>query len=256
MESARKLFVMKGFLGTEPGLDELIELYGRNPLALRAIATMVWEVFNGSVAEFLRQNTLVLGDRLRSLLKQHVNRLSSLETELAYWLTIEGEPISLTRLYEDLLHPPARSQVLEALVSLERRSLLDKTTEGNEVLFTLQPLVKKYVLEEFVDRALDEIDAVLEMQDIQVFKVLKNHALVKQGDRVLMRLMRNLRTMFACEDREIIEDLSKILPLFGGRGAGAIGYVADNFTQIYKALGMELSLEDCNTISEPLKPDD
>ena len=238
--SAQKLLMVKGFTGEESGLAKLIELYAGNPLAIKTIATMIREVFNGNVTEFLSQNTLVLGDRLRTLLKQHVNRLSSLEKELAYWLAIEGEPVTFARLYEDLLLPPTRSQVLEALVSLERRSLLDKTTEEADVLLTLQPLVKKYVLEEFVDRALDEIDEVLETEEIQAFEVLKHHALVKNeknGDRVLMRLMKNLRTMFGCEDRAICEELREILPLLEEREAGAIGYVNENLNRIIETLG-------------------
>ena len=237
--SAQKLLMVKGFTGEESGLAKLIELYAGNPLAIKTIATMIREVFNGNVTEFLSQNTLVLGDRLRTLLKQHVNRLSPLEKELAYWLAIEGEPISLIRLYEDLRLPPTRSQVLEALVSLERRSLLDKTTEEADVLFTLQPLVKKYVLEEFVDRALDEIDEVLETEDIQAFEVLKRHTIFNNktnSDRVLMRLIKNLRTMFGCEDSAISDELREILPFFEERDSGAIGYIADNFIQILKAL--------------------
>jgi hypothetical protein len=37
----------------------------------------------------------------------------------------------------------------------------------------------KYAIEEFVEQALDEIDAVLETQDIKEFKVLRNHALIQ-----------------------------------------------------------------------------
>ncbi|MBE9039964.1 NB-ARC domain-containing protein [Oscillatoriales cyanobacterium LEGE 11467] len=235
-ESAQKLFVVKGFSGRESGLDKLIELYGGNPLAIRTIATMIREVFNGDIINFLSQNTLVLGDRLRTLLKQHVNRLSNLEKELAYWLAIEGEPISFARLYEDLLLPYTRSQVLEALVSLERRSLLDKTTEESEVLFTLQPLVKKYTIEEFVARSLDEIDEVLETEDIQYFKVLKIHALAKNSDRVLVRFMKNLRTMFCCEDSEIAEELRDIWISLNNKDAKAIGYATENIEQILTKL--------------------
>lgn len=71
VEDAKNIFKDKGFSGSEMSLAELIDLYGGNPLALKVITTMIQEVFNGNVADFLKQNTLVLGDRLRTLLKQH-----------------------------------------------------------------------------------------------------------------------------------------------------------------------------------------
>jgi hypothetical protein len=128
VEDAKNIFRAKGFSDSEMGLTELIDLYGGNPLALKVITTMIQEVFNGNIADFLKQNTLVLGDRLRTLLKQQVSRLSDLEKEVVYWLAIEHEPIALSRLQEDLLVAPMRSQLMEALASLERRCLIDKAT--------------------------------------------------------------------------------------------------------------------------------
>jgi hypothetical protein len=87
---------------------------------------MIQEICNGNISYFLQQNTLVLSDRLRTLLKQQVNRLSELEKEVVYWLAIERQPISLSRLRANLLLPPSQSRLLEALASLERRSLIEK----------------------------------------------------------------------------------------------------------------------------------
>jgi SpoVK/Ycf46/Vps4 family AAA+-type ATPase len=274
VEDAKNIFRDKGFSGSEMGLTEAIDLYGGNPLALKVITTMIQEVFNGNVADFLKQNTLVLGDRLRTLLKQQVSRLSELEKEVVYWLAIEHEPISLSRLREDLLVAPMRSQLLEAIASLERRCLIDKATppivesntEAGEILFTLQPLVRKYVTEEFVEQALDEIDAVLETQDIGQFKLLKNHSLIKPQSaivpdcggvspyaptethnaptRMLMRLRDGLRQMFRCDDSSIGEELSEILPLLRGKSAIAVGYTGRNLRELLEVLGIDLETYD------------
>jgi hypothetical protein len=67
---------------------------------------MIQEICNGNISYFLQQNTLVLSDRLRTLLKQQINRLSELEKEVVYWLAIERQPISLSRLRANLLLPP------------------------------------------------------------------------------------------------------------------------------------------------------
>jgi DNA replication protein DnaC len=270
-EDAKNIFKDKGFSGSEMGLTELIDLYGGNPLALKVITTMIQEVFNGNVANFLKQNTLVLGDRLRTLLKEQVNRLSDLEKEVVYWLTIEREPISLSRLRADLLLPPTRSQLLEALASLERRCLIDKatptlveeTTEANETLFTLQPLVMKYAIEEFIEQALDEIDAVLETQDIEQFKLLRNHSLLKPqspshlysngvlpyaSTRMLTRLKDGLQQMFRCDESGIGKELSEILPLLRGKSPLAVGYAGRNLLELLKALGIDSDTYDWQDI--------
>jgi hypothetical protein len=271
VEDAKNIFKAKGFSGSEMGLTELIDLYGGNPLALKVITTMIQEVFNGNVADFLKQNTLVLGDRLRTLLKQQVSRLSELEKEVVYWFAIEHEPISLSRLRENLLLAPMRSQLLEALASLERRCIIDKatttlvedSTQAGETLFALQPLVRKYVTEEFVEQSLDEIDAVLEMQDIGQFKLLRNHCLIKPqsgseldrdsvlpyvSTRILMRLRDGLRQMFRCEDSSIAEELGEILPLLRGKSALTVGYVGRNLREAIEALGMDSDAYDWQDI--------
>jgi hypothetical protein len=267
-EDAKNIFKDKGFSGSEMGLCELIDLYGGNPLALKVITTMIQEVFDGNVANFLKQNTLVLGDRLRTLLKQQVNRLSDLEKEVVYWLTIEGVPVSLSRLRDDLLLPPTRSQLLEALASLERRCLINKAkptlTDVSETLFTLQPLVMKYAIEEFIEQALDEIDAVLETQDIKQFKILRNHALIKSQlpnhldsnsilpyapSRMMARLKVGLQRMFRCDDSSIAQEVSEILPLLRGKSPLAVGYAARNLLELLNALGMDTNAYDWQDIA-------
>ncbi len=270
-EDAKNIFKDKGFSGSEMGLTELIDLYGGNPLALKVITTMIQEVFNGNVADFLKQNTLVLGDRLRTLLKQQVNRLSDLEKEVVYWLMIEGEPVSLSRLQANLLFPPTRSQLLEVLASLKRRGLIDKATptlietsiQASETLFTLQPLVMKYAIEEFVEQALDEIDAVLETQDIKHFRLLRNHVLIKSQSpsnldinrllpyfptRMLKRIKDGLRGMFRCDDSSIAQELSEILPLLRGKSALGVGYAGRNLRELLKALEIDADTYDWQDI--------
>jgi hypothetical protein len=271
VEDAKNIFKRQGFSGSEIGLTELIDLYGGNPLALKVITTMIQEVFSGNIADFLKQNTLVLGDRVRTLLKQQITRLSDLEKEVVYWLAIEHEPMTLSRVREDLLLAPARSQLLEALASLERRCLIEKAeptlveerTEAGETLFTLQPLVRKYVTEEFVEQALDEIDAVLETQDIRQFKLLKNHSLIKpqssnhpdcRGARpcaptqMLTRFKDGLQQMFRCDDSSMAEELSEILPLLRGKSPLAVGYAGRNLREAITALGIDSDTYDWQDI--------
>ncbi|HEY9300908.1 MAG TPA: NB-ARC domain-containing protein, partial [Phormidium sp.] len=60
--------------------SKLIEQYRGNPLWLKIVATMIQDLFNGSLSEFLSDDTLFLGD-LESLLHQPFNRLSESEKQ-------------------------------------------------------------------------------------------------------------------------------------------------------------------------------
>lgn len=75
--SAKFIFQEKELLESERW-NELIELYGGNPLALKIVATTIHELFGGSVAAFLKQDTIVYGD-IHDLLDEQFECLSALE---------------------------------------------------------------------------------------------------------------------------------------------------------------------------------
>jgi len=122
--------------------SELIEQYRGNPLWLKIVATMIQDLFNGSLSEFLSDDTLFLGD-LESLLHQPFNRLSESEKQVMSWLASETAPVSLSKVPENM--QLSRSQFLKVMQSLGRRSLVEKIQEGDRTFFTLDPVLKEYV---------------------------------------------------------------------------------------------------------------
>ena len=148
-DGARQILQAKGLAG-ERNWKYLIELYRGNPLALKMVSTTVKELFDGNVSEFLKYETLLVGD-IAYLLDQQFKRLSNLEKETIYHLTLEGEPVSLASLRQAISSPLSHSELIEVLKSLERRSLIEtvksQTKAGSAVLFTLQPLVMKHIKE-------------------------------------------------------------------------------------------------------------
>jgi hypothetical protein len=62
-----------------------------------------------------------------------------------YELAIHTEPIPLSQLAENISSTVSKSEIIEALDSLGRRSLIQKSKVLDEVVFTLQPVVMKYV---------------------------------------------------------------------------------------------------------------
>lgn len=164
----KAIFNDKGILfGSEAELQELIQRYGGNPLALKIVATSIQELFASNISEFLAQATVVFGD-IQDLLDQQFHRLSILEKEIMYWLAINREPVSLNQLHEDIISPVKPAKLLESLQSLGRRSLIENKTSG----FTLQPVVMEYVTEQFIDLICEDIIHLN-------FNLFLSHALLK-----------------------------------------------------------------------------
>lgn len=144
-DAANQILKEKDLSYEEEKWQKLIQLYGGNPLALKLVSTTIQDLFGGSVAKFLEHNTVVISNDFRQVLEQHFARLSDLEKKIIYELAIHTEPIPLLQLAETISLTVSRSEIIEALDSLGRRSLIEKSRVVDEVLFTLQPVVMKYV---------------------------------------------------------------------------------------------------------------
>ena len=121
----------------------LIDCYQGNPSWLKIAATMINDLFGGSVSEFLKYEPLLLGDDLKCQFDRQFDRLSALEKQVMSALARRSEPVSLAKLRQ---HFPLLSDGLpEALQSLLRRYSVEKQRQNRATLFNLQPLVRQYV---------------------------------------------------------------------------------------------------------------
>lgn len=134
---------LKGSLyGSQRDWHTLTDSYSGNPLVLKIVATVIQQLFDSEVGQFLQQEILFFDD-IDNLLIEQLNRLCRLEREIMYFLSVEKQPVTLTRLQTDLLSSIDRKKLLEAIASLQRRSLIEKSTAG----FFQLPLVRQYLLE-------------------------------------------------------------------------------------------------------------
>jgi WD40 repeat protein len=85
-----------------------------------------------------------------------------------YWLVINREATSIEVLQTDLLEPISSQDLLEVLQSLQRRSLVERSSEG----FTLQNVVMEYLTDCLVIEISEEISS-------QRFNQFHTHALIK-----------------------------------------------------------------------------
>ncbi|HBB31865.1 MAG TPA: LuxR family transcriptional regulator [Cyanobacteria bacterium UBA8803] len=144
---AQQVFREKG-LSDPNHWGTLVKIYRGNPLWLNIISAFIQASFNGKVGDFLKLNTIVLGD-ISSLLHLPFERLSSEEQKIMYHLAHRQQPLSITNLLE-IISNSSYSQLSESLESLERRSLIEKQAENDELRYTVQPVVRKYVLRQVI----------------------------------------------------------------------------------------------------------
>jgi hypothetical protein len=125
---------------------ELIDMYRGNPLALKMIAATIETLFDGDVDDFLDQSTLFLGD-FGYLLHEEYKRLSTLEPATISHLATATDPLPLAQL-RTLLAQSSSSELMQTLESLKRRCLVETVRGDGSRRFTVQPVVRKFVLKQ------------------------------------------------------------------------------------------------------------
>ncbi|MFM6036712.1 MAG: NB-ARC domain-containing protein [Sphaerospermopsis kisseleviana] len=228
---ALELLNSRGFTGQELGISALIQLYRGNPLGLKLVTPLIQSMFAGNVAAFINQNTLIVGDRLRIILKEQLETLSELEQEIIYWLAIWQEPISFARLQSHLLISIDPTKVFTAILEIEQKSLLEKWVNDYEPAFTLQPLVMKVVTDELIENTTQEIKRFTKNQDISNLKILRSHWLLRPGtddiagEKIIKQLRENLLQIYGVNLTQVLQ---QILLLLENKSPLAVGYIGCN----------------------------
>ncbi|MBE7384280.1 MAG: NACHT domain-containing protein [Leptolyngbya sp. SIO1E4] len=159
--ACQSLLAATGVVCEESESAQLSDRYGGNPLALKLVGTTIHELFEGQVNLFLASGTPLL-QGIRQVLVQQFQRLLPLEKQVMDWLAIYREPVTLVELQHSFVHAPDLAELIEALESLWRRSLIEKavaTTANRSPRFTQQPVIMEYVTRCLIDGAVQELMA-------------------------------------------------------------------------------------------------
>jgi hypothetical protein len=143
------LLQSRGLREEKMAWQTLIQLYRGNPLALNMITGLIQDLCQGSATTFLKMNTIVV-HQLDSLLAERIHSLSALEKSVLQALAQVDRPISREWLQETL-GLTSSSEILEVLLSLERRCLLE-ILSAETVQFALAPVVQKYIIQRMPNR--------------------------------------------------------------------------------------------------------
>ncbi|GHO44329.1 helix-turn-helix domain-containing protein [Ktedonospora formicarum] len=168
LEEGRLILQERELVGSDEEFMELIHVYAGNPLALKLVAAPIREIFGGEISEFLSERGMVIGD-IYDLIDKQFHRLSDQEQEMIYWLALACEPVSLNDISKEIVRPVPRRELLAALDSLRRRSMIENS---NGSRFTLQPVIMEYVTDALVENVCQEIER-------KQYSLLTSHALIR-----------------------------------------------------------------------------
>jgi DNA-binding MarR family transcriptional regulator/ABC-type dipeptide/oligopeptide/nickel transport system ATPase subunit len=147
-EKAQKILQANHLSGNQQEWQELIKLYRGNPLALNTIVATIKDFFNGSVSDFLAWNSVIVTEPLQAKLMEQLHRLDSSEMEIIRYLARNPTPVSREQLRNDI-DLGSDSRLINALKSLERRSLIENIKQRSEVFFTIPPVLMNIAREQY-----------------------------------------------------------------------------------------------------------
>ncbi|MBE8997326.1 hypothetical protein IQ274_03610 [Nostoc sp. LEGE 12447] len=233
----QQILMDKG-LDTTPQHQTLVNYFGGNPLALKIAATAIQDIFCGDTQAFLAQGNTLFSD-LWDLLRQQFERLSLLQQQIMYWLAINREGVTPTKLQTEILPQLPWRELLEALESLKGRSLIETVTTG----LTQQPVIMEYVTEQFIQT----IEREIIRGELNLFK---NHALIEaqtqdyvreaQIQFILHPLVERLFSHFDTQ-AQLEEQLCKILAQLRHQTVVQTGYAGGNLLNLFSYLQTDLS---------------
>ncbi|MGF2039247.1 MAG: NB-ARC domain-containing protein [Nostoc sp. CmiVER01] len=232
----------KGLVGSHTSWAKLVENYSGNPLALKLVSETIRELFRGNIAAFLNEGEIIFGDT-RNLLDQQFERTSDLEKEIIYWLAIKREAVSLEDLLDDIISPLLKRELLEAVESLRRRSLIEQISEKTSALFTLQPVVMEYITDKLIEQVCQEItssEVALFNSHALIGATAKNYVRDIQIRLLLKPVAERLLNIFITP-KYVGDKLTQILEKLRDKSAIKRGYAGGNSLNLLCQLQADLS---------------
>lgn len=245
-EAGEDILRDNGISVTNSDGQTLIEHYAGNPLALKIVAATIQDLFENNVSQFLQQGSIIFGD-ISDLLAQQFDRLSTIEKQIMYWLAINREWVSLTELKADVLPLVPYRMLLEAIESLQQRSLI----ENQSFRFSQQPVVMEYMTERLTHQVCQEIIT----NEINLFQT---HALLKaQAKDYLSDVQRRLILQPVADQllgilgtKERLEHcFNQLLLSLKMESPGKPGYAAGNLLNLFKQVQIDVSGYDFSNLT-------
>ena len=231
--------------GSEEDWSKLTTDYAGNPKILSIVASRIIEYYSGNISDFLHDSSRL--EDVRSFILQQIDRLTDAEKDVLYWLAIMRE-VMMQKDLKAATAPGLSKQFPDALISLIRRSLVEKVGQG----FGLHPVIMEYTTDAFIDLVFAEIRG-----GAKAIRLLNTHPLlIAQGKDYVREAQKNL-ILQPLMDRlletsgkanverslvELLESARKEVSLFSK-------YLGGNIVNLLLCLGRNLSGYDLSNLA-------
>jgi WD40 repeat protein len=245
-----EIFKAKGCFGVgEQGIQQVLNHYAGNPLALKIVASAVQELFDGDLSElisFLRKSKFQFGD-INDLLERQFERLSASEQQVMYWLAVNRDPVLLSELEMDLVSEGAKRQLLGTVQSLNRRCLV----EYSQKQILLQPVVMEYVTYRLVTGICDEIlnDRRELLRDYALTKAQSKDYIRQAQIRLVLQPIIDELLLVLGGSKKLEEQLKQLLAKLREEAPLQPGYVGGNILNLLCELNADLTDLDCSNLT-------
>ena len=239
-EASLALIQAYELVGSEAQKHQLCTLYGGNPLAIKIVATLIQDLFDGKIELFLGQKTAVCKS-IQELLEQQFKPLSSLEESIMYWLAINREWTKISQLTEDIIPAISGPDLLATLESLSGRSLIEKQAGS----YSQQPVVMEYVTDLLIKEVFQEIKQASSSLTLfcsyPLIKATAEDYVRESQIRVILEpIAAQLQTNFS-SSKALEQQLQKILKLLRDSETSLSGYGGGNLINLAHHLQIDLT---------------
>lgn len=226
--------------GNTVAWQQLHDDYSGNPFALKLAAELIQDLFGGEIAAFLESNA-TLFQHIHELLDEQFSRLSLLEREILYWLVIERNAVTLDAIQSDIGSSVPKSQLLEALRSLLRRSLVEQQLN----MFAVPTIIQIYIRERLIELIVSEIDAGIPLM-MAGFPLLKTHIQEYLRDAQIQEIIHPiLERLLRFSTRKAIEEkLLAMIHSLQQRPSAPGNYCAGNLFTLLRYFNTDLRCYD------------
>jgi hypothetical protein len=120
--------------------QKLIDIYEGNPRYLQIVGHLIQDLFAGDINKFLQLQQPSIDINLMAFLRQTLDGLSLLETEILKFIASQSGSITMTDIEN---HYYLHQDVVNSIQSLKRRYLLSTQLVNEQVILEISPVIKK-----------------------------------------------------------------------------------------------------------------
>ena len=229
-EIAQQILASQG-LEESDNWNKVIANYGGHPLGLKIVITMIKDLYDGQVENFVNgtQGTGYLD--FHYVMDQQFNRLSPSEKELMFTLAALQRPIGIAELYRDSWLNLPQSELIEVMTSLRGRSLLER----NQTNFSLQPMIWRHTVEQMISEIAHEVVNFLKSPDIDNLKTLRAYPWQIDGEED-SRLLLLVHRYFKSRAKALGKELPNLAKTLEENYESQSGYAIDNLKALVNLL--------------------